>query len=453
MSSSDSLQENSETLMNIVLDLPTPRNEKLSAKYKRSFAYPTVKDRLPVILSKLVDLLYREKQNIINNYGEDAEEELKSAIGEISQLKNHVQTAKPFEKFSSSDPDTHLWNAHLEELMKEGSTLNYFEAVWLVAECYLYRKMREIFATKSSLNLMDYFCYQKSVLLSDSLPAIGPVLSHMEKEGLLNSSKSLSKTQMQEELTMLLKCSLWANRLDLSLAGGTTEVQSDLLHQVEHWDGNILANDLQQVSSLLIAAKTSNKIVDFVTDNSGLEFLCDLCLADYLVSKCNVKQLNFRVKSIPWFISDVMSKDLFQTIEDVRSSPNPMYQKFGERWQKFIDEGVWQVKVDLYWCLGKTYSEMIDSDPQLYNELCSSSLIIFKGDLNYRKLLQEINWDPTTPFSKAIGNFHPAPLVTMRTCKADLICGLEKDLDNVMNAQHDDWLVSGDFAVVQLYSP
>lgn len=81
-------------------------------------------------------------------YFKGAEEELKSAIGEISQLKNHVQTGKPFEKFSSTEPDTHLWNEHLEEFIKNGSKLNYYESIWLFAECYLYRKIREIFATK-----------------------------------------------------------------------------------------------------------------------------------------------------------------------------------------------------------------------------------------------------------------------------------------------------------------
>lgn len=452
MDNTVSLQDKSESLMNIVLDLPTPRNEHLCAKYKRSFAYPSMKDRLPVILSKLVDILYREKLNIVNNYGEGAEEELKSAIGEISQLKNHAQTGKPFEKFSSSDSDTHLWNAHLEEFIKNGSKLNYYESIWIFAECYLYRKIREIFATKSCLNLLDPFCYQKSDVLINSLPAIGPVMSHMEEEDLLDTSKSLSRKQMQEELCMLMKCTLWANRLDLSLSGGTVNVQSDLLHQVKNWDDNILANDLERVSFLLTAAGNS-KIVDYVTDNSGLEILCDLCLADYLVSKCNVKQLNFRLKPIPWYVSDVMPKDLYQTIEAVMSSENPIYIKFGERWQKYLDEGTWKVQADQYWCLGKAYSEMIDVDPQLYNELSYSSLIIFKGDLNYRKLAQDINWDPTTPFSEAIGKFHPAPLVTLRTCKADLVCGLKKGLAEQMDAKYNDWLVSGNFALVQAYSP
>lgn len=36
----------------------------------RSFAYITIKDRLPVILTKIIDTLSRNKENIAEIYGE-----------------------------------------------------------------------------------------------------------------------------------------------------------------------------------------------------------------------------------------------------------------------------------------------------------------------------------------------------------------------------------------------
>uniref|UniRef100_A0A224XNZ8 Sugar phosphate phosphatase n=1 Tax=Panstrongylus lignarius TaxID=156445 RepID=A0A224XNZ8_9HEMI len=436
--------------MKIIVDSITPQNVKLSAKYKRSFAYPSMTRRIPVILTKVVDYLSRDKAIIIKCYGEDAKEEIKAAIGELSELKNRMQTSKEFECFSSDDPDTDVWNSHLNKKQDLGENLNYFESDWLFSECYLYRRVREIFATKDLLKSLDPFSSQKTELLQTSLPAVGSLFHYLSENEILDSTRIMELAHLQSEFCHLMKLSLWGNRFDLSLKPDSRV--EDILNQIKEWDEYLLVDDSLKIFSTLCSTDNTEKIVDVIMDNDGLEILCDLCLADLLITRFHIKKVNFRVKPIPWFVSDVIPRDFQQVVSSVACYPIEVYQSMGKRWQKYLDTGVWTVISDQYWCLGKTYPEMCTEDPQLYSDLQESSLIIMKGDLNYRKLLQDINWEPTTLFSRAAGDFHAAPLIALRTCKSDLICGLRPGQAEKVSQKDPDWLISGNYGIIQFNS-
>lgn len=92
---------------------------------------------------------------------------------------------------------------------------------------------------------------------------------------------------------------------------------------------------------------------------------------------------------------------------------------------------------------------MKEVNPTLYNELSKSSLIIFKGDLNYRKLLGDFNWKYAENFQTCLRGFEPTNLVTLRTVKGDLICGLKEGIAEELTLKNSDWMFTGEFAVIQ----
>jgi len=79
------------------------------------------------------------------------------------------------------------------------------------------------------------------------------------------------------------------------------------------------------------------------------------------------------------------------------------------RWQKYLDQGVFSLSVPfetplggggipqtenaLYWTSSQPYWNMEYDAPNLFKDLSESQLVIFKGDLNYRKGCQVARMD------------------------------------------------------------
>ncbi|EPB67261.1 hypothetical protein ANCCEY_13651 [Ancylostoma ceylanicum] len=93
--------------------------------------------------------------------------------------------------------------------------------------------------------------------------------------------------------------------------------------------------------------------------------------------------------------------------------------------------------------------------PELYRELSEASIIIFKGDLNYRKLVGDREWPYETPFKcvfqTALCGFLPAPVLAIRTLKSETVAGLPDDVAERMRNEPDrKWMVTGDYGVAEL---
>lgn len=89
--------------------------------------------------------------------------------------------------------------------------------------------------------------------------------------------------------------------------------------------------------------------------------------------------------------------------------------RYGDKWKDYFSAGKWQIFSDPFWTYPHDFSLMKKDDKSLYSELADSHLIIFKGDLNYRKLVGDLKWKPTDTFEESLQGFHPAPLVALRT--------------------------------------
>ncbi|KAG8908735.1 hypothetical protein FRB99_002973 [Tulasnella sp. 403] len=200
-------------------------------------------------------------------------------------------------------------------------------------------------------------------------------------------------------------------------------------------------------------------------------------------------------KQIPWFVSDVTPPDARALLAAISSIPATIPEqddsnatfyftarppsdshlsalhKLHHRWLKYFEDGKFRLNGCPGLAGGLSGGPGANSDPQelaqrqsgvefwtrpySYRELADyprmaglegSSLVIFKGDLNYRKLTGDLRWAPSTPFDVVIGPLSgKVPILSLRTNKADVIVGLPEGLGEQMDSDPatEGWRTSG----------
>ena len=120
-----------------------PLHAPLSAKYKDTFAYPTIKDRCPVILCKVIDHLHRERNNIGRDMGAEAMDGVSKVVEELSKLRYEMQTSKPIVDIVDGIGNCNVWNDYLKEQKVHEKNPSWFSSAWLWVECYMYRRITQ----------------------------------------------------------------------------------------------------------------------------------------------------------------------------------------------------------------------------------------------------------------------------------------------------------------------
>lgn len=212
---------------------------------------------------------------------------------------------------------------------------------------------------------------------------------------------------------------LWGNATDLSLLTSLTyediqKLQGSQARKAA--EKNILVNDLSKAYDVLKQArkerKSEERRVDIVLDNSGFELFVDLILAGYLLSAGLATSVVLHPKLIPWFVSDVTPPD-FKDLIDALSDPQGFYTAADEsgrkheplsekelsevnflfeQWSQLHQDGKLIIRPHIFWTTPGCYWRLPHVATDLYEDLKESELVLFKGDLNYRKLTNDVSF-------------------------------------------------------------
>ena len=346
----------------------------------------------------------------------------------------------------------------------------------MYTECYLFRRLRTCFSRRE-LNIWkeyDIWAEQKH----ESLTSSGSVVLELVEwffgvDSPLSESKTCTEDSVRGWRTVLedlLQISLWGNTADLLslLATSPEELRSRQGAQArERLKSNVVVDDTGQVIDLLDRIRTRTRVqseIHVVLDNAGFELISDLVLVTYLLRANFTEKVVLHGKAFPWYISDATRGDFelaFSVLsnfegrlegQDDLSGSRPL-SVFASIIKSHLNSDPPRLvfTTDPFWTTAHPFARLPACAPELCASLQKADLVIFKGDLNYRKLIAGGRWPPDTSFEAAIGPLAHMNLriLALRTCKGDACVGLQKDhADQIDPKGNGEWTRNGQYGVI-----
>ncbi|MGY1581318.1 damage-control phosphatase ARMT1 family protein [Streptomyces sp. MN13] len=306
---------------------------------------------------------------------------------------------------------------------------SWFDVPWLWSESYFYRQLLDAvgYFTPGPWQGIDPFRPAKLAELDD--PATDDELAALD---------ALEDRPDDERARALLHGSLWGNRADLGfrLSAEGAETRAAV--------PGLVADDSDTLWSLLPPSGTGTLCL--VADNAGRELVPDLLLIADLLRQGRVERAVLHVKPYPYYVSDATTADVLDALRRLTAASGAA-AGYGRRLWAAMTDGRLTVRAHPFSGGPLPYAEMPDD---LRAEFAAATVTVFKGDLNYRRLVGDRRWPPSTPFAD-LTDWFPGPVAALRTLKSEVISGLDARTEaSLVAAEGQRWRTAGTHALIQV---
>ncbi|MGW1540810.1 damage-control phosphatase ARMT1 family protein [Streptomyces sp. NPDC002309] len=373
-----------------------------------SFPHSVLAERHPAIIRQVRDSL---------PYGPERRRALDTLLTDC--------TDGVIEPLPADAPDGDLWSGWG---LGAYAGRSWFDVPWLWSESYFYRAL---------LEAVGYFAPGPDQGIDPFRPVKLAELDAPATDEELAALDALESRPAAERAQALLRGSLWGNRADLGFrlsAGGDTPQAAP----------GLVADDSETLWSLL--PPSGQGTLCLVADNAGRELVPDLLLIAHLLAEGRVEGAVLHVKPHPYYVSDATPADVLDALRRLTSAPGAA-RAYGRLLWTAMTDGRLTVRTHPFSCGPLPYAEM---PGDLRAEFAEATVTVVKGDLNYRRLVGDRRWPPTTPFADLTDHF-PGPVAALRTLKSDVICGLDAGTEAALvAAEGQRWRTGGTHALIQV---
>ncbi len=371
---------------------------------ENSFARETIASRKPLVIDQIL---------ADNEYPASIQEALLNFKDELVSGQIRLLEEKTVDK--------PIWDHDIRPWL--GKT--WLEIPWYLAEAYFFRRVLEAtgYFQPGPWRHMDPYTQLKQKEFTNALPQFVTVYSLAKCD---NSPEGFYQAVIN---------ALWGNQADLSNLDKDFSASSGSPKRLLKDDGNEALTFLQERPSRLA----------YCLDNIGKELYFDLALMDYLLNNNFACCITVFLKNQPFFVSDVMPADFEQALDRLSGSSENSIQQLAHRIRNAVQEGKINLEAPPFLTTGRMYRQL---PTDLKTQLAQFDLIILKGDVNYRRLVGDRHWDPTTLVGRAAGYF-PTAFLSLRTLKSELAVGLTQEQVAWLETNAEpDWMINGNWGLI-----
>ena len=378
-----------------------------------AFAYDTMSRRVPGII--------RQIQDVNPDYPA-------SIMQALDRLHDDMKANAPIPMIDNAPIPTldyATWEAGYQTHAAKFQPYTWLNNTWFFAEVFLYRHIMQAvrwFETGRD----PFIAIKREELGADRLWQLVDVALDV-------------RGTFDEKLTLLAGFALWGNRVDLSHPAGT--LAADAAE-----DDDLLVDDRAALVRHMVAndSPRCDGAVHIVADNTGTELAIDLVLADMLLAADVQQVVALHVKWHPTFVSDATVDDVWQMIGAMEAHEGKFAALAGRLRAAWL-AGRFRIGSHPFWNSGSFLWEMPSTLKQAFS---TARLVIFKGDINYRRAVGDTIWPSGVTYADAMSYF-PAPVLALRSLKSDGLVGVPAERTDPLDATDSNWRTTGRYGLMQ----
>ena len=321
---------------------------------------------------------------------------------------------------------------------REDYCANYKEYMSKLLAPYKEKKQSYLFSKAPFIFAEHYYFYSILYYMRDNTNR--DPWKETKKNQYRSLEKRIENLANEKDLGEILKSCVNSNSTDLS------QNQQNIDSYTEN---TLVIDHIEKFKAFVKGNNLLRKNVHIIVDNCGIELISDMILGLYMLEQLGINELYLHFNILPIFVSDVIKSDVEDAMELIAGDgKDENRNEIVRKYRKYREEGRIIETADVFWNMPIPFKNAPEAIMHDVFNAASTGLVIFKGDLNYRRLVEDRQWKINELLEDRI-KYIKNPVLVLRSLKSNVLLGVDCETSSQKDEAYPSWKTTGDFGIIQ----